>query len=86
MTSPFFRNGRFARLLGAVAQTALVLLVVSGISFMFLRLSPGDPVAIMLGSDYSRDSYDLLYRQLGLDLVEVYGWGTSCRATGASAT
>ncbi|WP_291434269.1 ABC transporter permease [Acidovorax sp.] len=58
---------RLWRPLGAIAQTALVLLVVSGISFMFLKLSPGDPVAIMLGSDFSRDSYDLLYRQLGLD-------------------
>lgn len=55
------------RSLGALAQTALVLLVVSGVSFLFLKLSPGDPVAIMLGSDFSRDSYDQLYRQLGLD-------------------
>jgi peptide/nickel transport system permease protein len=69
VTSPSFSAGagRLTRPLGAVAQTALVLLVVSGISFLFLKLSPGDPVAIMLGSDFSRDSYDQLYRQLGLD-------------------
>ncbi|WP_205853020.1 ABC transporter permease [Polaromonas sp. AER18D-145] len=55
------------RALGAMAQTALVLLVVSVVSFMFLKLSPGDPVAIMLGSDFSRESYDKLYHELGLD-------------------
>lgn len=52
---------------GTVAQTVLVLLVVSMVSFGFLKLSPGDPVTVMLGSDYSRESYDQLYRQLGLD-------------------
>lgn len=61
------RASRLWQPLGAVAQTALVLLVVSGISFLFLKLSPGDPVALMLGSDFSRDSYDQLYRNLGLD-------------------
>lgn len=55
------------RLLGALAQTLLVLLVVSAVSFAFLKLAPGDPVALMLGSDYSRESYDKLYADLGLD-------------------
>jgi len=54
------------RLLGALGQTLLVLLVVSAVSFAFLKLAPGDPVALMLGSDYSRDSYDKLYAELGL--------------------
>ena len=62
-----FRAARIWQSLGALAQTALVLLVVSGVSFLFLKLSPGDPVSIMLGSDFSRDSYDDLYRKLGLD-------------------
>ena len=53
--------------LGTLGQTALVLLVVSVVSFGFLKLSPGDPVSLMLGSDYSRESYDQLVRQLGLD-------------------
>lgn len=77
------------RALGAIAQTALVLLVVSVVSFAFLKLSPGDPVAIMLGSDFSRESYDKLYRELGLDQPQVLqyfqwlgrfvqgDWGTS---------
>ena len=55
------------RALGAVAQTLLVLLVVSVVSFGFLKLTPGDPVAVVLGSDFSQDSYDQLYRELGLD-------------------
>ncbi|MDQ2187523.1 ABC transporter permease [Alcaligenaceae bacterium A4P071] len=55
------------RLLGAASQTLLVLLVVSVVSFGFLKLAPGDPVALMLGSDYSRDSYDKLYNDLGLN-------------------
>lgn len=53
--------------LTAAAQTLLVLLVVSVVSFAFLKLAPGDPVALMLGSDFSRESYDQLYRELGLD-------------------
>lgn len=55
------------RLLAALGQTALVLLVVSAVSFLFLKLSPGDPVTVMLGSDFSQESYDKLTRELGLD-------------------
>ncbi|HZY19777.1 MAG TPA: ABC transporter permease [Ramlibacter sp.] len=55
------------RAFGAVAQTLLVLLVVSVVSFGFLKLTPGDPVAVVLGSDFSRDAHDKLYRELGLD-------------------
>jgi len=55
------------KLLAALGQTLLVLLVVSVVSFGFLKLAPGDPVALMLGSDYSRESYDKLYADLGLD-------------------
>ncbi len=61
------RVDRLWQSLGTLAQTALVLLVVSGISFLFLKLSPGDPVSLMLGSDFSRDSYEELYRKLGLN-------------------
>ncbi|OYY93987.1 MAG: ABC transporter permease [Hydrogenophilales bacterium 28-61-23] len=72
-----------------LAQTLLVLLIVSAASFAFLKLAPGDPVSIMLGSDYSQSSYDQITRELGLDqpLVTQYGrwladfvrgdWGTS---------
>ena len=72
-----------------LAQTLLVLLLVSAASFAFLKLAPGDPVSIMLGSDYSKSSYDKLIHELGLDqpIVLQYGrwlsdfvrgdWGTS---------
>ena len=72
-----------------LAQTLLVLLLVSAASFAFLKLAPGDPVSIMLGSDYSKASYDKLTHELGLDqpIVLQYGrwladfvrgdWGTS---------
>ena len=72
-----------------LAQTLLVLLLVSAASFAFLKLAPGDPVSIMLGSDYSKTSYDKLTHELGLDqpIVLQYGrwladfvrgdWGTS---------
>ena len=72
-----------------LAQTLLVLLIVSAASFAFLKLAPGDPVSIMLGSDYSKASYDKLTHELGLDqpIVLQYGrwladfvqgdWGTS---------
>jgi peptide/nickel transport system permease protein len=75
--------------LAKLAQTLLVLLIVSAASFAFLKLAPGDPVSIMLGSDYSRESYDQITRELGLDLplLTQYGrwladfvrgdWGTS---------
>jgi peptide/nickel transport system permease protein len=48
-------------------QTLLVLLLVSIASFGFLKLAPGDPVMVILGSEYSRDSYVKLYAELGLD-------------------
>jgi peptide/nickel transport system permease protein len=72
-----------------LVQTLLVLLIVSAASFAFLKLAPGDPVSIMLGSDYSKASYDQQVRELGLDqpVVLQYGrwlsrfvqgdWGTS---------
>jgi len=70
-------------------QTLLVLLIVSAASFAFLKLAPGDPVSIMLGADYSKESYDQQVHELGLDqpVVLQYGrwlaefvqgnWGTS---------
>lgn len=70
--SPLALAGRPApaavgRALGVVAQTALVLFVVSVLSFGFLKLTPGDPVTLMLGSDFSQASYEKLHRELGLD-------------------
>ena len=58
-----------------LAQTLLVLLFVSAASFAFLKLAPGDPVSIMLGSDYSKSSYDQLIHELGLDRPVVFQYG-----------
>ena len=58
-----------------LAQTLLVLLLVSAASFAFLKLAPGDPVSIMLGSDYSKTSYDKLTHELGLDQPVVFQYG-----------
>lgn len=58
-----------------LAQTLLVLLFVSAASFAFLKLAPGDPVSIMLGSDYSQASYDQLTRELGLDQPVLFQYG-----------
>lgn len=58
-----------------LAQTLLVLLIVSAASFAFLKLAPGDPVSIMLGSDYSKSSYEQLIHELGLDQPVVFQYG-----------
>ncbi|MBT9540169.1 ABC transporter permease [Thiobacillus sp.] len=58
-----------------LAQTLLVLLIVSAASFTFLKLAPGDPVSIMLGSDYSKASYDQLTHELGLDQPVLFQYG-----------
>jgi peptide/nickel transport system permease protein len=70
-------------------QTAVVLLIVSAVSFSVLKLAPGDPVELMLGEEYSKESHQSLMIQLGLDrpLPEQYidwlgrfihgDWGTS---------
>jgi peptide/nickel transport system permease protein len=58
-----------------LAQTLLVLLIVSVASFAFLKLAPGDPVSIMLGSDYTQVSYDKLTHELGLDQPVVFQYG-----------
>ena len=53
--------------LGKIAQTLVVLFFVSVASFGLLKLAPGDPIQIMLGSEYSQESYEQLTAQLGLD-------------------
>jgi peptide/nickel transport system permease protein len=72
-----------------VLQTAIVLLVVSVASFSLLKLAPGDPIELMLGTEYSPEAHRSLIMELGLDrpAVEQYvlwivkflqgDWGTS---------
>lgn len=70
-------------------QTFVVLFVVSVASFSLLKLAPGDPVEMSLGSDYSPEAHAAMVKQLGLDrpVFEQYlrwagdfvtgDWGTS---------
>lgn len=57
-----------------VAQTLVVLFIVSVACFSLLKLAPGDPVEMSLGSDYSPEAHAALVQQLGLDrpLYEQY--------------
>ncbi|MGI3168521.1 ABC transporter permease [Pseudooceanicola sp. C21-150M6] len=63
--------------MGKIAQTIVVLIIVSVASFGLLKLAPGDPVQIMLGAEYSKESYESLTAELGLDqpfLVQYADW------------
>jgi peptide/nickel transport system permease protein len=53
--------------IGKLLQTLLVLLIVSIVAFWFLKLAPGDPVMLLLGSEYSPQAYARLTHELGLD-------------------
>ncbi|HEY0213956.1 MAG TPA: ABC transporter permease [Paenirhodobacter sp.] len=50
-----------------IFQTSVVLFIVSLASFSLLKMAPGDPVMLMLGSEFSQESYDQLKAALGLD-------------------
>jgi len=50
-----------------VVQTLAVLLIVSVASFSLLKLAPGDPVELMLGSEYSPEAHAALTHEMGLD-------------------
>ena len=70
---------------------AFTLLVAVTLVFSLIHLTPGDPVAILLGESYSPEAYTALQHKLGLDkpLIAQYGaylsglargqWGTSFR-------
>ncbi|WP_238372532.1 ABC transporter permease [Heliomarina baculiformis] len=63
--------------LGKIGQTLVVLFIVSIATFGLLKLAPGDPVQIMLGSEYSQEAYESLTAEMGLDrsfLVQYADW------------
>lgn len=51
-----------------LSQTLLVMVVVSIAAFFFLKLAPGDPVSLMLGSEFSPEAHAKLSHEMGLDL------------------
>ncbi|MGY9045934.1 ABC transporter permease [Puniceibacterium antarcticum] len=60
-----------------LGQTLVVLMIVSIATFGLLKLAPGDPVQIMLGAEYSQETYESMTRELGLDqpfLVQYADW------------
>ncbi|MGF0539997.1 ABC transporter permease [Agrobacterium sp. ES01] len=77
------------KIFSKIAQTLMVLFIVSVASFTLLKLAPGDPVQILLGSEYSPEAHASIMRELGLDrpVFEQYltwagnfmtgDWGTS---------
>jgi peptide/nickel transport system permease protein len=54
-------------ILRRLGQTLLVLGIASVIIFVLMRLIPGDPIQIIMGSEYSPQAEAELRRQLGLD-------------------
>jgi peptide/nickel transport system permease protein len=58
-------------------QTLVVLLIVSIVSFLLLHMTPGDPVATMLGTEASKGQVDALRKELMLDrspVVQYVHW------------
>ena len=58
-------------------QTAIVMFLVTFITFMLLQLVPGDPVVAMLGQEASQEQIIALRHELWLDrpvLVQYYHW------------
>jgi len=58
-------SGRY--LAGKVASLVATLLVVSVITFIVLRIIPGDPAQLILGADSPGDSLRELQHELGTD-------------------
>ncbi len=50
-----------------IAQTVIVMLLVSFITFLLVSVMPKDPVYSLFGSDVTPDEYEVLYKRLGLD-------------------
>jgi peptide/nickel transport system permease protein len=64
-------------ILRRIGQTLVVLAIASVIVFSLIRLIPGDPVQVILGSEYSPQAEAELRRQLGLDrpiAVQYFIW------------
>ena len=65
------------RALARIAQTFVVLFIVSFATFGLLKMAPGDPVQLMLGAEYSEAAYISLKREMGLDrpfLTQYVAW------------
>jgi peptide/nickel transport system permease protein len=60
-------------------STVLVMAIVAVFIFLLLRLSPGDPAAIIVGDNATQVQIDAVRKQLGLDdplVVQFVRWMT----------
>ncbi len=67
---PSTRPARFAarrRLSGRVVSIVTTLLGLLLLTFMMGRLLPADPVLAVTGTEVNRETYERVYRELGLD-------------------
>jgi peptide/nickel transport system permease protein len=60
-------NLRMKRATGQVATIAITLFGLLLLTFVIGRMMPADPVRAMVGEDASRETYEMVYQQLGLD-------------------
>jgi peptide/nickel transport system permease protein len=66
-------------ILRRLGQLAIVLVVVGVVAFLLIHLAPGDPAAVMLGSDATLDQVQRLRQELALDqplLVQFAAWAS----------
>lgn len=64
MTIPRFRLKQLSEQIATIAITLFGLLL---LTFIIGRMMPADPVRAIVGEDASRETYDMVFRQLGLD-------------------
>lgn len=67
--------GRF--ILRRIAQTAVVLFIVSVFIFLLVSFLPGDPVYAMLGGEITQETYQRWHQELGLDkplILRYFTW------------
>jgi peptide/nickel transport system permease protein len=61
--------------LNRLLHTIVLLFLISVFVFGLMKMAPGDPVMVMLGTDYNPESYARLYHELGLDRSVVTQYG-----------
>ena len=88
---PDLLRGRFGGIAGQIGSIAVTLFGLLILTFIIGRVMPTDPVRAIVGEDATREVYETVYRQLGLDRpmweqffvylkdVATFDFGTSVR-------
>ena len=88
---PDLLRGRFGGIAGQIGSIAVTLFGLLILTFIIGRVMPTDPVRAIVGADATREVYETVYRQLGLDRpmweqffvylkdVATFDFGTSVR-------